>query len=79
MEIAGEIIARKTQLFLDDADPVGVGDSYGDYVHNHVGAPIGANFSQAKNLEAELQPHEVWYKSLDNCDPEWNRNWVVGQ
>lgn len=79
MEIAGQIIAKKSNPSLDDGNPTAAGTAYGAYIRDHVGQPIGANFAQANNLESEAQPNEIWYRSLFNCDPEWNRNWDPNQ
>lgn len=79
MEMAGQIIAKKSNPSLNDADPTAAGVAYGNYIKNNLGQPISADFWQANNLESEAQQNEIWYKSLFNCDPEWNRNWAPNQ
>src|SRR5262249_54159246 len=83
MSVAAQIIAKKYSSLLSkpmkDDDPEVVGYRYGEYVNTYVGQPIGAVFYQAKNLETDAWPNEVWYKSLlMNPDPEWNRDWKPG-
>jgi CubicO group peptidase (beta-lactamase class C family) len=80
MEFAAQVIAtRANPAPMNNNDPTIVGQRYGDYITSRVGQPIGADFFQARNLETEAFPKEIWYKSLFNADPEWNRNWASGQ
>jgi CubicO group peptidase (beta-lactamase class C family) len=79
MEIAAQIIAKTAHPTLDDSSPTAAGYWYGYYVDLHVGAPLGVSFTQANNRASEAWPTEIWYKSLYNCDPEWNRNRTSGQ
>jgi CubicO group peptidase (beta-lactamase class C family) len=70
------IIAKTTNPSLDITDYESVGKTYGQYVNQFVGSPIGAVYLQAENMASQAHENEIWYESDYDCDPEWDRLWA---